>query len=31
MADGGRIFARDHTLEAEAQRLGEFLAAAAEP
>jgi glycosyltransferase involved in cell wall biosynthesis len=29
MADGGRIVARDHTLEAEARRLGEFLVAAA--
>jgi glycosyltransferase involved in cell wall biosynthesis len=31
MADGGRILARDHTLEVEARRLGEFLAAAAAP
>ena len=29
MADGGRIVARDHTLEAEARRLGEFLVASA--
>jgi glycosyltransferase involved in cell wall biosynthesis len=28
MADGGRSVARNHTLEAEARRLGEFLAAA---
>ena len=30
MADEGRMVARDHTLEAEARRLGEFLAAASE-
>jgi glycosyltransferase involved in cell wall biosynthesis len=31
MADGGRIVAREHTLEAEARRLGEFLVASAAP
>jgi glycosyltransferase involved in cell wall biosynthesis len=29
MADGGRIVARDHTMEAEARRLGDFLLASA--
>jgi hypothetical protein len=29
MADAGRIVARDHTLEAEARQLGEFLVASA--
>jgi glycosyltransferase involved in cell wall biosynthesis len=31
MVDGGRIVAREHTLEAEARRLGEFLVASVAP
>jgi glycosyltransferase involved in cell wall biosynthesis len=31
MADEGRIIARDHTLEAEARQLGEFLVTSARP